>query len=241
MRAAAEYIVEQATDAIGTRGRCVLALSGGSTPLGVYELLASAPFATRVSWPNVHVCFSDERCVPPEDPRSNYRMAWASMLDRVPIPRAQIHRMRGEDSPSAAAESYERELRALLGTPHGAPSHDNGQRFDLVLLGLGADAHTASLFPGGDAVHETTRWAVAAAGSDDTTRVTLTPTVINSAAHVVFLVTGGEKAKALREAQESPIDVTMRPAQVVAPSRGTLRWMVDVAAAAQLRPPASDP
>ena len=239
MLAAAEYIVQQAADAMARTGRFLIALSGGSTPIALYELLARPRYAERIAWSAVHVCFGDERCVPPDDPQSNYRMTWAALLDHVPVPRAQVHRMRGEDAPEVAAWAYERDLRALFDTPLGAPRHDNSKRFDLVLLGLGADGHTASLFPNGTAVRESTRWVVPATGIGAvSSRLTVTLPVINAAANVLFLVTGANKADALHQVRDGPADVRRLPAQGVSPTDGQLIWLVDREAAASRPEPA---
>ncbi len=235
LHAAAECIVQEAATAIAHRGRFVIALSGGVTPVGVYELLASPLYARQVKWDAVHVCFGDERCVPPGDGLSNYRMASTALLDHVPIPATQVHRMRGEDHPATAAAAYEHELRTLFHTPDGIPRINDGQRFDLVLLGLGADGHTASLFPNQSAVRESTHWVVADTKGSTTTRLTLTPPLINAAAHVVFLVSGADKADAVQQVREGPRDIDHLPAQSIAPTHGALHWMLDLAAAAKLR------
>ena len=225
--AAARRFVAAASDAIDSRGQFVVALSGGATPRGTYRLLATEALVSRVTWSRVQVLWGDERCVPPNDVESNYRMARETLLDRVPIPAANVHRIHGEDDPTAAAEAYEATLRALLGTP---------ARIDLVLLGLGDDGHTASLFPGSAAVHEQTRWVMAAhARAASSWRITLTPAVINAAAEVLFLVSGGAKAGILRRVLEGPRRPEEMPAQAIAPSNGRARWCVDAAAAAELQ------
>ena len=179
---------------------------------------------SRVMWSRVQVLWGDERCVPPDHIESNYRMARETLLDRVPVPAANVHRIHGEDDPATAAEVYEATLRTLL-------------RIDLVLLGLGEDGHTASLFPGSAAVHERTRWVMAArASAASLWRITLTPAVINAAAEVLFLVSGGAKAGILRRVLEGPRLPLELPAQAVAPSNGRVRWCVDAAAAADLTP-----
>lgn len=147
MHAAAERFVRSAIDAIRVRGRFTVALSGGTTPEGMYALLASDPYRARVDWSRIDVFWSDERCVPPDDPQSNYRMARLSLLDHVPIPDANVHRIHGEGDPVEAAAAYERELRAAFTTPVGPPRLEHGSRFDFLLLGMGRDGHTASLFP----------------------------------------------------------------------------------------------
>lgn len=232
-RAVTRHVVACTAAAIAARGRGVLALAGGSTPRAAYAMLASEEFVHRIEWPRVHVLWGDERCVPPDDPRSNYRMARETLLDRVPLPPGNIHRIRGEDEPSAAAAGYESVLRELLGSrgPDILPSAGP----DLVLLGLGDDGHTASLFPGRAAVYERVRWVVAdfieVVGM---WRVTLTPVIINAARNVIFIVSGTTKAGRLHEVLEGPRLPERLPAQVVRPTRGPLTWLVDEAAASRL-------
>jgi len=234
MDAAAEAFVQCAAEATRSSGRFTVALSGGSTPAALYALLATDAYAARVDWSRVHVFLGDERCVPPDDPASNYRMAWERLLAHVPVPAHQVHRIRGEDDPAAAAAAYERELRAAFSTPDGAPRTDPGARFDLVLLGLGPDGHTASLFPGTPAVRERERWVVAhRVPVAPSWRVTLTAIVINVAADVLFLV-AGDKASILRRVLEGPYEPDVLPSQTIAPRAGRLRWLVDAAAAAEI-------
>lgn len=233
---AAELMVVRAADAIRERGRFIVALSGGSTPRSLFQLLASPSFSTRIDWPHVHVCWGDERCVPPEDARSNYRMACEALLDHVPIPDAHVHRMHGEAVPAVAATAYEAELRALF---DGHELHDDFPWFDLILLGLGDDGHTASLFPHGRALHELSRWVVA----DDIEvvsmwRITLTLPLINASRSVLFLVAGADKADVVQQILAIPSHADVSPAARVAPSRGTVQWILDGAAAAKM--PSSD-
>jgi 6-phosphogluconolactonase len=236
MAAAAERFVSVVTQAIHASGRFVVALAGGSTPKRLYALLATPEYADRVDWSRTHIFWGDERCVPPDDPASNYRMTREVLLDRVPVPQANIHRIRGEDEPARAAAAYEGELRETFATPAGPPSRVPGRRFDLVLLGMGDNGHTASLFPGLAAVRERERWAVAEYVAEVSMwRVTLTPPVFNAAAHVVFLVSGANKAAMLQRVLEGPSEPEVLPAQAIAPSEGTLDWLVDAAAAARLR------
>jgi len=223
--AVARHIVTCAADAVATTGRFTIALSGGSTPRAAYSRLATGdtrPMRAGL-WRLTHVIWGDERCVPPDDPRSNYRMAKEALLDRVPIPPDHIHRIRGEDDPQRAAMDYERELRMLLGVTDS---------LDLVLLGLGGDGHTASLFPGQSAIHEAERWVMAVpAPSGDIWRVTLTPAVLNLAKNVTFVVSGASKAQRLAEVLEGPFNPDLLPAQAIRPTQGRLTWMVDEAAA----------
>ena len=253
--AAAEVFVGLAAQAVKASERFSVALSGGSTPKALYELLAIDEYARRVDWPRVHVFFGDERCVPPTDAQSNERMARLAMLDRVALPPENVHPMRCAEDPEGAAAAYERELRSFFvaapardvaatgpaderrsgGTSADAPERD--RTFDLVLLGLGTNGHTASLFPGLSAVHEAERRVVAEYVAEvDQWRMTLTASAINAAADIAFLVTGAEKAAVLRRVLESRRDVDATPAQAIAPhSGGRLRWLVDAAAAAELK------
>jgi 6-phosphogluconolactonase len=234
--AVARHIVACAADAISSTGRFTLALAGGSTPRAAYSRLATGDLRLELDWQRTHVFWGDERCVPPDDLRSNYRMAKEALLDRVPIPPEQIHRIRGEDEPQEAAADYEDELRSLLRmTPSSAAPRMTGP--DLVLLGLGEDGHTASLFPGQPAVHEAEYWVMAVpAPTGDMWRITLTPTVLNLARNVTFVVSGASKSQRLAQVLEGPFAPDLLPAQAIRPSHGRLTWMVDEAAAARLQP-----
>jgi 6-phosphogluconolactonase len=223
--AAAEEFVRAAAGSIGAFR---VALSGGNTPKALYELLAepAAPFRRRIPWDRLHVFWSDERGVPPDHPDSNYRMAREALLSRVPVPPRRVHRIEGELPDSAEAA---RRYAAVLAREFGGPPV-----FDWIFLGLGADCHTASLFPGLSAVLETEK-TVAAAWVDalKSRRVTLTLPVLNSAKRVVFLVAGADKATAARavlKGKPSPA----RPASLVAPVSGEVLWLLDQAAASKL-------
>lgn len=235
-RAVADLVAARSADATRARGRFTLVLAGGETPRPAYGMLADGRYAGSIDWQRVQVLWGDERCVPPDDPRSNYRMARVTLLTRVPILAQQVYRIRGEDEPHNAAAAYETLLRGLLGSagPDGAPERGP----DLVLLGMGQDGHTASLFPGQGAVRERVRWVVAQeGGAEGLWRVTLTPVVLNAAREVVFMVSGAGKAGALREVLEGPLAPDRLPAQAVRPTRGRLTWLVDAAAAGALRHP----
>lgn len=224
-----DLVASLAVRSIAERGRFTIALAGGNTPRPVYERLASASYAGRIDWSRVQVFFGDERCVPPEDPRSNYQMARTALCDHVPIPSGNIHRMQGEEAPEQAALAYESELRASL----------LGDRFDLVLLGMGDNGHTASIFPGLAAVTEANRWVLAQyVEVMGMWRVTLTPPVINAARHVVFLAAGAGKAEMLQRVLQGPYDPVVLPSQIIRPTQGELHWQVDQAAAARLAPAA---
>jgi 6-phosphogluconolactonase len=231
IRAEADRIVTIAKAAISARGRCLLSLSGGSTPKPLYELLASAPYATQIDWSRMHLFWGDERCVPPDQPESNYRMTRQALIDHVPIPGENVHRIRGEDEPQVAADAYERVLREFFGSGE-VPSRS----FDLVLLGMGPDGHTASIFPGTAATIEARRWVmpVHVERPKAMWRVTLTTVVLNAAADVTFLVAGAEKATRLHEVLQKGERRPLLPVQLVRPTDGSVHWMVDAAAGAGL-------
>ncbi|RMD80510.1 MAG: 6-phosphogluconolactonase [Gammaproteobacteria bacterium] len=228
-RAVAERWIQLAEEAVRARGRFHVALAGGSTPRRLYALLAQPPYRDRVPWQQVHVFFGDERCVPPDHPDSNYRMAREALLDHVPIPPGQVHRIEGEaEDPAEAATRYARLLTAEL------PLSAQGVvQFDLILLGMGADGHTASLFPGTPILRERARLVEAVyverLGS---WRISITLPVIEHAHHVLFMVTGKEKAATVREVftnRRTP----PYPVQLIHP-RGELEWHLDQAAASEL-------
>ena len=228
--AAADLVVLRANAAITSRGRFALVLSGGSTPQGLYRRLASAKYVDRIDWACVHLYWGDERCVPPADAASNYRLAREALIDHVPIPQAHVHRIRGEGDPAVAAEEYERMLHAMVRDARGDDPSQSA--IDLVLLGLGSDGHTASLFPGEPAVRESSRWVVAQyLARNDMWRVTLTLPALNSARSAIFLVVGADKAPALGSALGEPASDDSLPAQRVRPSGDAPLWMVDRAAA----------
>jgi 6-phosphogluconolactonase len=236
IQAAAEHVVRLASEAAAKNEMFTVVLSGGSTPRPLYTLLASQTFAKRIDWRRVHVFWGDERCVPPEDPRSNYRMVRETLLDGVPLSPDNIHRIHGEMEPQLAAAAYEKELRRFFGsrTPDDPPPVG----FDLVFLGMGDNGHTASLFPGSTAVTEQVRWVIAQyVEGVSMWRITLTPVVINQAKNVTFIVSGAEKAQRLRDVLEGPIQPEVLPAQIIRPARGRLLWLIDKAAAACLKRP----
>ncbi len=227
MQAAAERVTQLAEHCIAKRGRFDWALAGGKTPEALYRLLAGPPLAGRIDWTRVHFFWSDERCVPADHPDSNYRMARQSLLDHVAPPRGNVHRLRGELPPPLAASRYEQELAALAAPP-GLP------RLDLILLGMGEDGHTASLFPGSAALMESKRWVVATSiAGREVARLTFTLPLLNAAAHVLFLVAGADKARALAQVS-TPADPDRLPAHRVQPVNGELSWLVDADAAVLL-------
>jgi 6-phosphogluconolactonase len=226
-RTAAQEFTRCANAAIADRGRFSVALSGGNTPRGVYAELA-AQKKDSLPWNEIYIFFGDERHVPPEDPESNYRMARESLLSRVPIPEENVHRVLAELPAPVAAVQYEIDMRAFFKLPPGA-----FPRFDLVFLGLGDDGHTASLFPGSQALHEQSRIVVANfVEKFNTDRITFTYPVLNHAHQVVFLVSGKSKAQTVREVFTSREG--SYPAQGVQPEDGKLLWIVDRDAAGLL-------
>jgi len=228
---ALDLFVSASRESLTETGRFSVALAGGSTPRALYELLAEsdgAPIGGPGDWARIHLFWGDERHVPPDHPDSNYRMAREALLSKVPIPEGNVHRIRAElADASQAAEEYEADLRRFFALSAGALP-----RFDLILLGMGPDGHTASLFPGTSVLGEIER-LIAAPWVEKfrTHRITLTPPVLNAAARVIFLVAGGEKAETLRAVLEGPRDPQRLPAQFVRPHRGELIWLVDRAAA----------
>jgi 6-phosphogluconolactonase len=227
-RDAAGRFLDDFRECVPARGRFAVALSGGSTPRTFYSLLASDPCRKEVDWTKVHVFWADERCVPPDDRESNYRLVFETLLSAVPVPAENIHRVRGETSPEEAARLYDEELRAFF---------RGGQVpvFDLAVLGAGVDGHTASLFPGSEALRESSRLAVPVRTSAVRTgRVTLTLPVLNNAAHVLVLVSGLSKASVVREIFEAG-NAKHLPAGLLRPVNGTLEWFLDRDAASLVR------
>ena len=226
-RALADVIVATAGLAMAERGAFRIALAGGRTPQTTYELLGREPLSDAISWSDTFVYFGDERCVPPNDEQSNYRMVERALLEHIPIPPANVHRIRGEIDPGLAANEYASILRADFG---------DAPRFDLTLLGLGKDGHTASLFPGTPPNTDDESLVRAVyADADVMWRVTMTPLVINLSRSVAFAVAGADKAQILAEVYEGPTDPVKYPAQIVHPASGKLTWFVDELAAGMLR------
>jgi 6-phosphogluconolactonase len=220
-RAAAREFAAKAEEAIEERGRFAVVLAGGSTPKAMYGILARN-YADHIAWSKVHVFFGDERTVPPDHEDSNYRMTSEALLDHVLV--GSVHRIKCELPPDEAASAYEEELRKFFGA-------EELPRFDLILLGIGRDGHTASLFPETSALEGHDRWVVAnPVPKLDTTRITLTVPVINAARTVVFLVAGEDKAGALKEILKGDADPREYPARLVRPPGGP-EWMLDRAAA----------
>lgn len=227
-QAAAEQFIEASIEAIQERGRFLVALSGGATPEETYRRLAEPGLATQVSWRNVHLFWGDERCVPSDHPDSNYRMARKALIQKVPVPQTNVHRILGELEPALAAEAYEEELQSVFGI-------DERPRFDFVFLGLGKDGHTASLFPGSEALHETKQWVMAVFVEEiQAWRVTLTPPVLNAARQLSFLVAGKSKAARVQQVLTTESSPEPLPAQIIQPLNGQVTWLIDQAAAARL-------
>jgi 6-phosphogluconolactonase len=233
---AAERFVELTEQAVAARGQARIAISGGSTPKAAFRLMGDPgqPWRARMPWDKIDLWWVDERCVPPGDPDSNYRMTREALLDHVPLAPGQNHRMEGELEPEKAAARYEAELRSGFRL-EGAEL----PRFDVLQLGMGPDGHTASLFPHSLALHEMSRLVTAnkVEGVKDSLRITLTRPVINNAAEVFFLIGGADKAQILKEVMLGPRDEERLPSQLIHPENGILTLLLDRAAAALLPPP----
>ena len=229
-QAAAEEVIRAATEAIAERGRFTIALSGGSTPRNLYTLIA-ANASANLPWAQMFFFWGDERHVPPEDADSNYRMAQETLLSKVPVPPGNVFRIPAENpDATAAAEAYEQTLRRFFALGPGEVP-----RFDLILLGLGPDGHTASLFPETAALGETSRLVVANwVEKLNASRITFTLPVLNAARCVAFLVSGADKAAVVREVLEGNAPAEKYPSRLVQPSQGKLIWFVDRAAASEL-------
>src|SRR6266849_3944556 len=223
---AAQFIVRLANEAIVTRGRFTIALSGGSTPKVLYGLLGDEPYRSQIDWVQVDIFWSDERCVPPDSEESNYHLAQQVLLNKIPIPASQVHRMPA-DQPDrdAASQAYTEEMQRTFGT-NGIPN------FDLIQLGMGPEGHTASLFPHQASLHEQQRLVIpVSVPKPPPDRLTFTPPVLNAARNVLFLVTGADKADALHAVLEGPYQPDEYPAQIVRPPHGEVVWMLDTAVA----------
>ena len=238
---AAERVARAADEAIALAGRFSFVLAGGSTPKALYELLAGPAYRQRIDWSKVEVYFGDERTVAPDHVDSNYRMAREAMLSKVPIPEANVHRMRGEIDPEEAAKEYGLLLKEKFpSTSSGqVPSTSSGQGGDretggpnLVLLGMGDDGHTASLLPGTAALRETKHRAVANVVPQlNTTGLTMSAPFLNRAREVILTVTGAGKANRLAEVLQGPRDPERLPVQLIQPASGKITWLIDAAAA----------
>jgi 6-phosphogluconolactonase len=227
---ASAQMIQIAKDAIAARGRFCIALAGGSTPHLLYTSLTQPEKLAQIDWSSVQVYWGDERCVPPDDPDSNYLMARQVLLDHAPLPAENVHRICGELEPEHAAQMYEAELRQVS-------PETNIPRFDLVLLGLGEDGHTASLFSGSSALAETKRWVVSVEHTAPppplVTRISLTLPVFNAAANLIFLVSGSGKAGIFSRLIQKIDRPNLLPAQLIRPQNGRLVWAVDRLAAGE--------
>lgn len=223
---AANRIVKAAKEAVATTGSFSIALSGGSTPKALYELLSAEPYRSQMPWGDVEIYFGDERCVPPDHKDSNFKMAKEALLSKVPIPATSVYRMEGELEAPAAAEKYRRIVDERF---------SDGGGIDVVLLGMGDDGHTASIFPGTEATREASRSVIGYFAENSSTgkswRVTMTAPLINRSREVMFLICGASKEKRLAEVLEGPRDPSRLPSQLIQPSPGKLIFLIDSAAA----------
>jgi 6-phosphogluconolactonase len=227
--AAAELFVHSAAQAIAARGQFLTALSGGGTPRPLYELLARLPYRDQIDWSKVYVFWGDERCVSRDDPGNNYFQAKQALFDHIPLPTDNIHRIASELEPEDAAKDYARVLKDFAESPYEWP------RFDLVLLGMGDDGHTASLFPSSQVEAKSATIAVTANYQDrPAKRVSLTPLVFNAARRVVFLAVGKSKSETLASILNGEYHPELLPAQRICPTDGEVLWLVDEAAAGKL-------
>jgi 6-phosphogluconolactonase len=230
-RGAADRILGLSRESISAGGRFAVAISGGSTPQRLYSLLGSDPYQKIVDWTRIHIFWADERAVPRDHADSNFKFAFDTFLSRVPIPEANLLRIRGEDGPEKAARQYEDDLRNFFG-------QQSTPVFDLIILGMGEDGHTASLFPGSSALAETARLVLPVyPDRPKTSRVTLTLPVLNNASHLLFLVSGRAKADIVAEVLGNGKAKTRYPAALVNPSHGSIEWFVDKDAATKLSLP----
>jgi 6-phosphogluconolactonase len=252
--AVAKWIADTISDTLKKKDRFIIALSGGSTPQRLNKILAASPYKEQIDWSKLHIFWGDERAVPFEDSRNNAKMAYDTLLNFVPVPPAQVHVMRTDIAPEQSALEYEKILHQYFGPVAGnlsagasgqgdqagngpvagsLPGDATGTSFDLVLLGMGDDGHTLSLFPGTEVVHEEKAWAKAYfLKAQDMYRITLTKTIVNRSARVAFLTTGTGKAHALKEVLKGAYNPDLYPSQEIKVPGGELHWFVDEAAAA---------
>ena len=237
---AADFIVEHINNTLQKQARFTIALSGGSTPKALHELLASNEYKNKINWSRVHVFWGDERFVPFNDARNNAKMAFETLLDKVPVLKEHIHIMQTENiTPDESAQAYEKILHdyfPLVHTHHNDEVPDNTPHttFDLVILGMGDDGHTLSLFPGKPVIHVVDKWVTAFYLDEQAMyRVTLTHPVANHSACIMFLVSGYGKAKALKAVLEGDYNPEVYPSQIIKP-KGELHWFVDEPAASGL-------
>lgn len=228
-RQVADWLVERIGNTLKSQDKFTIALSGGSTPKKLHELLASDAYKDKIDWSKLHIFWGDERYVPFSDERNNAKMAFDTLLDHVPVPKEHIHVMRTDIQHEESAVEYEQILADYF--------HNSTHTFDVVLLGMGDDGHTLSLFPGKtDVIHEQIKWTTSLwLDSQDMFRVTLTAPVVNQAAAVAFLVTGANKAHILHNVIEGEFKPDVYPSQVIKPEPGELHWFIDEAAGAELK------
>ncbi len=227
----AEWIIECIAETLEKKDRFTWVLSGGNTPKALYELLAVTPYREKIQWEKLHLFWGDERAVPFEDSRNNAKMAYDTLLNRVPVPASQIHMMRTDISPEQSAIEYETMLHQYFPTPHSSL-----HTFDLVLLGMGDDGHTLSLFPGTEVLYEEEAWVKAYfLQPQDMYRITLTTPVVNRSAKIAFLTTGANKAHALRQVLKGAYNPELYPSQLIKPEDGELHFFTDEAAAEELQ------
>jgi 6-phosphogluconolactonase len=228
-RDAAQYVVRLAAESIAMHGRFTIALSGGTTPKRLYALLGDEPYRGQIDWTRVEIFWSDERCVPPDSADSNYLLAQQVLLSKIPAAASQIHRMPADEGDrDAASEAYTEEMRRVFATD-GIPN------FDLIQLGMGPEGHTASLFPHQASLHEQQRLVMPViVPKPPPPRLTFTPLILNAARHVLFLITGSEKADAIQAVLEGEYNPDEYPAQIVGPTNGEVVWMLDQGAASKL-------
>lgn len=226
-RAAAVLFKEFADTSIDTKGNCRAAVSGGSTPKKLFSLFATE-YGKNIAWKNVNIFWADERCVPKEDDESNYKHADMLWLSEVNIPKTNIYRIQGEKDPEKEAQRYEQIMKKAFST-QDIPS------FDLIMLGMGEDGHTASLFPESGALDEESRLVIPVYGEKlKHNRITMTLPILNNASHIMFLVSGRSKARVLSEIIEHPDKRRRYPAGIIRPVHGDIRWFVDNEAASLL-------
>jgi 6-phosphogluconolactonase len=236
--AVARWLTDAVASTLKKSDRFTIALSGGSTPKILHRILAAAPYREEIDWSKLHLFWGDERDVPFDDDRNNAKMAYDTLLNFVPVPPSQVHVMRTDIPPEDSAADYEKILHRYFDAPGpvgSSPDAINLNSFDLVLLGMGDDGHTLSLFPGTDVVHEEKAWTKAYyLKAQDMYRITLTKPIVNRSSRIAFLTTGAGKAHALKEVLRGAYNPDLYPSQEIKPVSGELHWFVDEAAAAGL-------
>jgi len=224
----AKWITDYINRTLNKQDRFTIALSGGQTPKNLYEALSSAPYRKQIDWNKMHIFWGDERVVPLSDDENNAKMAFENLLNKVEVPTANIHVMKTDLPPDVAAKEYEKILHQYF--------DETGNSFDLVLLGMGKDGHTLSLFPQSSVLNEKHNWANSVFVEDQKMhRITLMPAIVNKASEIIFLVTGKEKSKALQHVLEGPFEPVNYPSQLIQPANNELNWFVDNDAALELK------